>query len=205
VRSTIAASPAAWFDVMDALRPHVPTLWQRMPAHDRRLFLRHVARYWEIHRHLVPPVTASRIAALRATGRLLVHRGRVTAVTQHNGGIQVAAAADGESRVFEADWLVNGTGTTASIASTASPLLRDLFSTGLARPDPLGFGIDAVPDGRVLSSAGLPNDRLCTLGPPLRGLWYETTAIPEIRAQAAALAQRISHDYVQRQRPGNAA
>ena len=26
-----------------------------------------------------------------------------------------------------------------------------------------------------------------TLGPPLRGRWYETTAIPEIRDQAAAL------------------
>jgi uncharacterized NAD(P)/FAD-binding protein YdhS len=128
-------------------------------------------------------------------------------VTQHNGGIQVATAADGENRMFEADWLFNGTGTgtTASIASTACPLLRDLFSTGLARPDPLGFGIDAVPDGRVLSRAGIPNDRLCTLGPPLRGLWYETTAIPEIRAQAAALAQRITRDDVQRQRPGSAA
>jgi hypothetical protein len=29
-----------------------------------------------------------------------------------------------------------------------------------------------------------------TLGPPLRGLWYETTAIPEIRDQAASARAR---------------
>ncbi len=80
VRSTIAARPAHWFDVMDALRPFVPGLWRRMPDADKRLFLRHVARYWEVHRHLVPPATASRITALRATGRWLVHSGQVIGV-----------------------------------------------------------------------------------------------------------------------------
>jgi uncharacterized NAD(P)/FAD-binding protein YdhS len=80
-----------------------------------------------------------------------------------------------------------------------------LFSAGLARPDAIGLGIDAMSDGRVLSRAGNPNDLLLTLGPPLRGLWYETTAIPEIRAQAAGLAQRIARDNLLRQHPGSAA
>jgi uncharacterized NAD(P)/FAD-binding protein YdhS len=34
----------------------------------------------------------------------------------------------------------------------------------------------------------MPSDILVALGPPLRGQLYETTAIPEIRDQAAALA-----------------
>ncbi|MFB9840331.1 hypothetical protein, partial [Actinoallomurus acaciae] len=38
-----------------------------------------------------------------------------------------------------------------------------------------------------------PHERIFALGPPLRGLRYETTAIPEIRAQAAALAPRVLH------------
>ena len=33
---------------------------------------------------------------------------------------------------------------------------------------------------------------LFALGPPLRGVRYETTAIPEIRAQAAVLAGRLA-------------
>jgi uncharacterized NAD(P)/FAD-binding protein YdhS len=39
--------------------------------------------------------------------------------------------------------------------------------------------------------SGRPSDTLFTLGPPLRGQLYETTAVPEIRDQAAALARRL--------------
>ena len=205
VRAEIAASPASWFEVMDALRPLVPGLWRRLPADHQRMFLRHVARYWEVHRHLMPPATASRITALQATGRLVVHRGRVVAVTEHDAGLQILADTGADTRQLDADWLINGTGSTPDVAASASPLLRDLFSTGLARPDPLRLGIDAAPDGRVLSRAGVPSDVLFALGPPLRGLWYETTAIPEIRDQAAALARQITAGGRLSQRPGSAA
>ena len=194
VRAAIAASPVAWFDVIDALRPFVPGLWRRMPLQDKGLFLRHVARYWEVHRHLVPPATARQIAALTATGRLRVHRGRVAAVTEHADGLRITADIGGDTLRFAADWLVNGTGSTADVTATASPLLHDLFVTGDARPDPLRLGIDAAADGRVVSQAGAPSNVLFALGPPLRGVWYETTAIPEIREQAAALAHLINSD-----------
>ena len=85
------------------------------------------------------------------------------------------------------------------------PRFELLFATGMARPDPIGLGIDAAPDGRVLSRAGVASDVLFTLGPPLRGLWYETTAIPEIREQAAALARQIVGSDRVSQRPGSAA
>ena len=205
VRSTIAGSPGTWFDVMDALRPLVPGLWRRMPDADKRLFLRHVARYWEVHRHLVPPATASRITALRATGRLLVHRGQVMSVTRHDDRLAILADVGQDIVQFEGDWLINGTGSTADVAATASPLLHDLFTTGLARPDPFRLGIDASLDGAVLNRAGVASDVLFTLGPPLRGLWYETTAIPEIREQAAALARWITSDQRLSRRPGSAA
>ena len=91
VRSTIAARPANWHDVMDALRPFVPGLWRRMPDEDKRLFLRHVARYWEVHRHLIPPATASRITALRATGRLVVHSGQIIGVQRGATRLRVLA------------------------------------------------------------------------------------------------------------------
>jgi uncharacterized NAD(P)/FAD-binding protein YdhS len=64
----------------------------------------------------------------------------------------------------------------------------------MARPDPLRLGIDATAQGAVIDSAGVPSDAIYALGPPLRGLWYETTAVPEIREQAATLARRIMPD-----------
>jgi uncharacterized NAD(P)/FAD-binding protein YdhS len=191
--------------VIDGLRPHVPSLWQRLDSRDKRLFLRHVARYWEVHRHRMPPATARRIAELRATGRLSVIQGRVTGVTEDHGRLRVRLDQDGTSAELTAGWLVNGTGPATDITSSSDPLLRDLLSYGLARPDTLRLGIDADPGGAVLDASGRPSGSIFTLGPPLRGLRYETTAIPEIREQAAALARRLSTQARARQSPGSAA
>jgi uncharacterized NAD(P)/FAD-binding protein YdhS len=205
VRSAIADSPGSWQDIIASLRPYVPGLWHRMPAADQRLFLRHVARYWEVHRHLMPPATASRITELRATRRLSVLRGRISAVTARAGQLRISVDGDAGVTELTAGWLVNGTGATTNIAATSDPLLRDLFAAGLARPDPLRLGIDASTDGAVLNANGHASRTVFTLGPPLRGLWYETTSIPEIRAQAAALATRLAGEFLGRARPGSAA
>jgi uncharacterized NAD(P)/FAD-binding protein YdhS len=207
VRSAVAASPANWHEVMCSLRPVVPGLWLRMPAADKRVFLRHLARYWEVHRHLVPPPTARRVAALRADGRLTIHRGLVRAVRADADRLRVLVDSGADTAELPADWLVNGTGATTDITASAGPLLRDLFRSGLARPDPLRLGTDASAQGAVVDATGTPSDVLYTLGPPLRGLWYETTAIPEIRQQAAALAELITSDAAGRaqRRPDSAA
>jgi uncharacterized NAD(P)/FAD-binding protein YdhS len=85
--------------------------------------------------------------------------------------------------------------------------LRDkrLFLRHVARPDPLRLGIDADSSGAVLDTAGRSSSTIFTLGPPLRGRWYETTAIPEIRDQAAALARHLMAGSLARHRPGSAA
>jgi uncharacterized NAD(P)/FAD-binding protein YdhS len=192
VRAAMEASPASWHEVMCALRPLVPGLWRHMPLQDRRLFLRHLARYWEVHRHLVPPATATRITALRCTGRLAIHRGRVLHATPADGRLQTLLDTGQHIAALPADWLVNAAGPASDVTQATSPLLHDMFATGIARPDPLRLGIDAAVSGAVLDATGAPSDVLFTLGPPLRGLWYETTAIPEIRDQAAALARLLT-------------
>jgi uncharacterized NAD(P)/FAD-binding protein YdhS len=205
VRSAIDVNRANWPDVVDAIRPFIPGLWRRMPDADKRLFLRHVARYWEVHRHLVPPATASTITALRCTGRLAVHRGQISSVALAEDRLRIGVRSGTGESELTAGWLINGTGASTGIGSTTDPLLRDLFASGTARPDPVGLGLAAASDGAVIGPTGAPSDVLYTLGPPLRGLWYETTAIPEIRAQAAALAERIVSKPGVRRLPGSAA
>jgi uncharacterized NAD(P)/FAD-binding protein YdhS len=205
VRRTVAADPASWPAVIGSLRPVAPDIWRRMPIADQEQFLRHVARYWEIHRHLIPAATAGRISALRQGGRLIVHRGRVLSVSQSGAGL-TASIMTGESRVqLATGWLINGTGATSDISTTQNPLHRSLFATGLARPDHLGLGLDATPDGRVVGAGGYPHRGLYALGPLLRGVRYETTAIPEIKEQAAALARTIVAGCRADSRAGSAA
>ena len=205
VRAAMTSRPEQWQDVIDALRPEVPSLWQRLSPADQRVFLRHVARYWEVHRHRMPPATAQRITALRIAGRLRVLPARVTGVTEDAGQLRVSVAAGGAVSQLAAGWLINATGPGTDITATPDPLLRDLLSRGQARPDRHRLGIDASPDGAVLDSAGTPSATLFTLGPTLRGLRYETTAIPEIRDQAAALAGQLTTALAARYRPGSAA
>lgn len=61
VRAAAADAPGDWQSVVDSLRPHTAGLWQSLTPRDKRLFLRTIARYWEVHRHRVPPATARRI------------------------------------------------------------------------------------------------------------------------------------------------
>ena len=61
------------------------------------------------------------------------------------------------------------------------------------------------PERRAASTRRDGRGTLFTLGPPLRGLRYETTAIPEIRAQAAALALRLTAAAPVPARPDTAA
>jgi len=56
----------------------------------------------------------------------------------------------------------------------------------------------------VRDAAGRPANGIVALGPPLRGRRYETTAIPEIRDQAAALARHLLTRLCRTQ-PGSAA
>jgi uncharacterized NAD(P)/FAD-binding protein YdhS len=191
VRTASARAPEGWQAVVDALRPDVPELWQQLSLPDKRLFLRHVARYWEVHRHRVPPVTARTIDQLRSGGRLSVLRGRIIAVADAPAGLCVRMEQRTQVTEVAAGWLINATGPAADVTATTDPLLRGLLESGLARPDSLRLGFEAGDGGTLLDVSGTPSDVIVTLGPTLRGQLYETTAIPEIRDQAAALAGRL--------------
>jgi len=184
----------SWRSVADAVRPLVPRLWSAMTSKERERFLRHLHPYWEIHRHRMAPAIALHIEAMRSEGRLRVMAGRVASVAAHDVGFTVEVRPRGstETTVIHAGWIVNTTGPTLRYGDDPTVLQQRLFDGGIARPGPLGLGLDAKPGGALLDAAGAAHGDLFTLGPPLRGLLWETTAIPEIRLQAADLARSLS-------------
>ncbi|GAB1820117.1 FAD/NAD(P)-binding protein [Herbidospora sp. RD11066] len=179
------AARGDWRGVVDGLRPRVPELWARLPLREQRRFLLLAARYWEIHRHRIPPTTAAKIEKLKADGRLKVLNGCVDAVTPGPEGVMVHL----KDRDLPVSWVINATGP-ASVCAR-DPLLTRLMGDGLVRADRLGLGLDADARGCVIDVTGQADDRIVTLGPVLRGSRYETTAIPEIRGQAAILAPHV--------------
>ncbi|GJE71927.1 hypothetical protein CHKEEEPN_3479 [Methylorubrum podarium] len=81
------------------------------------------------------------------------------------------------------------------LTESRDPLLHRLLERGLVRPGPFGLGLDAGVDYRALGgSAGEGGGPLWILGPLLRGVLWECTAVPDIRNEAADLASLVAAD-----------
>jgi uncharacterized NAD(P)/FAD-binding protein YdhS len=189
VRARVRAD-GNWQSALDDLRPLLPGWWAGMPVNDRRRFLRRDRRMWDIHRHRIPAATAAEIAAMRAAGRLVLHRGAIVA-TEAGSGTAPLRVTLADGRVLDVGAVVNCTGAQEDVRRVTDPLVVDLLASGLARPGPLGLGLDTGSDGRVRTAAGRADNPLWTIGAPRRDNLWETTAFPEIRAQATALAGAV--------------
>lgn len=186
-----------WREAFAALRPVTSRLWVTLGADGQRQFLRHALRHWETRRHRVAPAVWQGLLSLLQEGRVRLSAGQIA-----------ETSVDGSGRALVTVTTKMGTGTsTASTvydrvvlctgASDEAFLRMDpvagLLADGLAVAGPHKMGIDVeVDSGAVLDANGRPVTGLYALGPIRRGAQWETTAIPEIRAQAAAIARRCA-------------
>ena len=53
------------------------------------------------------------------------------------------------------------------------------------------MGLDASADGEIIGADGDPSGVIHTLGTALKGILWESTAIPEIRLQAHKLSLKL--------------
>jgi uncharacterized NAD(P)/FAD-binding protein YdhS len=186
-RQTAAGQPD-WRPVIDGLRPHTDAIWSSLPEVEQGRLLRHAHRYWEVARHRMAPAVAAQIESMRDTGELTVIAGTITGARARRGGVEVGVG----DRHFRLGAVVNCTGGPADIRRSTDPLVRRLLDRRLARPGPLHLGFDTDGDGRLPDC----DDRIRLVGPLRRGRLWETTAIPEIRSQAVALASHWSRAAV---------
>jgi uncharacterized NAD(P)/FAD-binding protein YdhS len=129
---------------------------------------------------MAPPV-ARGIGKLLDEGALTVDAANLADLLADGSGF-LAVARDG--RCWPAAAVVNCTGPGGA---TGTPLGQRLLADGLARPDALGLGLDVDLAGRLVAADGRAWDAVRVVGPPRRGGWWETTAVPEIRTQVHAL------------------
>ncbi|MCX5250308.1 FAD/NAD(P)-binding protein [Streptomyces sp. NBC_00201] len=173
-----------WRPALDSLRPHTTRLWHSLTPEDRAEFVAREGALWNTHRHRMAPATAESVSRARTARRLSVHTGTVTDAVEHDGSLAVTLS---NGRTLHVGWVIDCTGPGRRFDD---PLWRSLLTSGAAAPGPLGMGV-ATRDGRLLDVEGRAGRPLFTLGAPRRGELWETTAIPEIRVQAAALARQL--------------
>lgn len=192
LRSVVHVAPD-WRAAVDALRPHTQPFWRSLPHAERARFLRHVRTYWEAARHRIAPRVADTLASLQANGQLQVRPARLLRAGLRAQGAEVLLRGRGQDRVDveQYDYVIRATGLDTDIVRSTHPLISHLYEAGLLAADPHGLGVEAGDDLQVRDRNGDTVRGLFCLGPLLRGQSWEITAVPELRAAAAALAVRL--------------
>lgn len=182
-----------WRPVFDSLRPHVQTIWQSLDIDERERFLRHARLYWDIHRHRVAPEIHVRIEEMRVMGKLAVAAGRVLAFHPRENGFTAVVRLRGSraERPLSVGAVINCTGPQNDYEKLEEPLVKALRERGLCRPHSLRAGLEVGKQGELIDAGGAASDRLFALGALRVGALWETTAVPELRVQAAELARRL--------------
>jgi uncharacterized NAD(P)/FAD-binding protein YdhS len=183
----VRAADGDWRRGVDSLRPVTSQLWRRMDDDTRARFLATAARRWDRVRHRVDPSLHEWLDQRTTDGSMVVHAATVTGAHEDQDGLHVRLG-DGTALTVAA--VLNCTGTTVGLRSSDDPLVLNLLNSGTARPGSLDLGFATDAAGRVVAGAG-EQAAIWTVGPLRRGELWESTAIPEIRSQAADVAGSV--------------
>jgi uncharacterized NAD(P)/FAD-binding protein YdhS len=196
----LAAMGGDWRSVVDGLRPHTALLWRSMPPAERQVFLARLRPFWEVHRHRMAVAVAEPFHAMLARGEVRLVTGRVESAQAEDDVVKLAICERGSDRLFESEtsWVINCTGPLPSNRAESNPVIGSLLVSGVLRPDELLLGIDTTFDGNAISAEGRELADLFLVGTLRKSTDWESTAVPELRNQAAAVAESVLSLLVRR-------
>ncbi len=182
-----------WRSVMDALRPHTKNIWKRLPIRQRQSFLRHLRPWWDVHRHRMAPAIAQRIEAAQQSGQLTITAAHLLSVKNRGQQIAVRYRERHATKDTELDVqsIIDCRGGSTRFSTTRNSALISLMENGLGKPDALDLGLDVTADLQLLNARGEPSGPIFAIGPVTKGIFWEVTAVPDIRAQVAQLAETL--------------
>jgi len=192
-----AKNDGNWRDVIVALRPYTPALWQKLDAIERKRFLRHCQIYWDVHRHRIAPEIAEKLHQLQQQGLLTVEAGRVVDLRGNGDACEVTFRRRGanQSAQISVAAVINCTGPDTRIDSAGNGLLQAIYKRGLISQDDARFGIRTAEENyAVLDANGKQSDVIHYVGPWLRAHYWEATAVPELREHVAGLVDTLCDD-----------
>ena len=192
------AGQGSWRAAVDALRPHSSAIWQAFGEPEQRRFMRHARPWWDSHRHRIATEVAERLKQLISAGQLEVVAGRVRNIRETEDGVEVeivrrgqahppATSREREGEVRAFDTVFNCTGPLGAMDRTRDPMLRAMLDDGSIRLDHLGIALDVDERNRA-------GTRVWAMGPMTKGKYWEIIAVPDIRGQAADVAEDIARE-----------
>jgi uncharacterized NAD(P)/FAD-binding protein YdhS len=177
-----------WRVAIDALRPHTQALWQRLTTRHQQHFLSRLNTRWITHRHRMAPEIAATIDAEIAAQKLRLMGCKTIEARQEEGQLAVTIIAHNAVEQLHPSRVMNCAGLELNLARSKNPLLRHLLADGCVEPHATGLGVAVDPHCRAWGNL---HPYLYVIGSLMTGQLLESTAVPELRAQAASISQAI--------------
>lgn len=183
-----------WRDVLGGMRASTARLWKQLPEQERRRFLRHLAPYWDTHRHRASVPIGSAIHQELRAGTLELVAGRLGALESVGNAWRATIQPRGGHAHCLRDFtaVINCTGPSSDLHSARDPMIQALLGRGHLCQDALRLGVQVDDQMQLLDSTGVVQTGLYYVGPLLKAGWWEATAVPELRVHARQLAGAIS-------------
>lgn len=196
VRSTlrkVTEDGLPWQSVFDALRHQGQRIWMQLPSSERRRLLRHLRRWYEVHRYRMPPQLGAILGREMENGAVAQATGRLGRVQEHDGRlhVQIAVSRGEPHQTLIVDRIVLATGPDMAHVLDHQPLLQTMHRQGLLTEDQLGLGIACDGESRAFARNGRATATLFVAGPLARGTFGELTGVPEIVAQVTTVVDSI--------------
>ena len=188
-----------WHAVLDQVRQQGPFIWRALPVHERANLIRHLRPFWDTARFRIAPQVDDVIRRRIANGTLDIRAASVRAsATQSDDEFAVdlrpRRGRDWNRETFDA--VVIATGPAHGTVFETNPLLKQVGETGLARPDPLGLGIDTDLQGHAIGRDGHAVETLFVAGPLARGTFGELMGATELTRYARTIADTIAREHI---------
>jgi uncharacterized NAD(P)/FAD-binding protein YdhS len=172
-------------NIIDVMRPHLQSIWLNFSLLEKYQFLSHLRHKWGVARHRAPNQSMDVFNQLINSGTIKLIKGRVFNIETKDKSFEISYKnSESNDLTFKTDLIINCTGPQSNYNEIPSLLVQNLIKNNIIEPDSINYGINASKNGEIS-----PN--VYTIGPPLKGILWESTAIPEIRLQAKELASKI--------------
>ncbi len=179
--------------LVDAIRPKTQEIWMGLSMPEKVQFMEHVKHYWNVTRHRAAREVYDSILSLIEKNILNVNAGRVISMAETGNTIEVIFREKKtlKNKIIHVNRVINCTGPDTDITKVNDELIKNLLARGFIAPDELKLGMNALPDGSIIQRDNSLSPFLFTVGTSLKGILWESTAVPELRSQVQLLATQL--------------
>jgi uncharacterized NAD(P)/FAD-binding protein YdhS len=176
--------------ITDSLRPFTQNIWINLSVTEKKRFLSHIRHLWGLARHRLPVNIHDKIQKMRIDDKLEVIKGKLIDISENDGSITVEyfnKTSNAQEKI-QVGRVINCTGPQVNVQKSTNELLYTLVHKGLIQSDIYRLGIVTTSEYEIVNASEKVETNLYTLGGNLRGMLWETTAVPELKKQCHDLA-----------------